>query len=201
MKRTAAVLVLVLLTAALTYALTRPEPPLPLPPTVADTVFVDVITADTIWRERVRTVVRDQPNQADTVWQTAVDTVRVTDTLNIAPSWYLTLAEGPEVRGDSARYLLELFGVSTGSLVRQTRQERHPFPAGPIVALYTDSLGLRVRYGEWPVSRPLFDFGDVFSVGNTLETVAVCGGTAALAKSVEAGFFCAGIKTLFGLLP
>jgi len=201
MKRTAAVLVLVLLTAALTYALTRPEPPLPLPPAVADTVFVDVITADTIWRTRVRTVTDTVQNQADTVWQTATDTVAITDTLDISPSWYLQSAELPTARGDSARYLLQLFGVDAGRLLTATRQERHPYPAGPVQAISVDADGLSVAYGEWATRRPLFSLGDPFKPLTLLETAAVCGGSAALAKSAEAGLWCVGIKSLLELLP
>lgn len=201
MKRVAAVLALVLLTAVLTYALTRPAPPLPLPPAVADTVYVDVITQDTVWRERVRTVVRDQPNQADTVFQTHTDTLVVTDTLDIPASWYLTAAELPTSRGDTARYLLKLWGVDAGRVLTADRQERHPYPAGPLTALSVDETGLSVAYGTWPATRPLFDFGDVFSVKNTLETVTLCTGTALLSQDAKAGLFCAGIKSLLDLLP
>lgn len=119
-------------------------------PGSTDTVEVTRTDLDTLWRERVEwreVATTDTVVLADTVFQTAVETVTV-----LPGRWYLDSARLAQSFGDTSYYALtwlEADSADRNGIRRRNAIERH-VTLGPVRQIATDSSGLSVDYGEFP---------------------------------------------------
>ena len=137
-------------------------------PSQTDTVTVSKLDSIEVVRFRDRVVFEDRVI-IDTVWRTRPDTL---DTLPL--TWYLTrlqvghrLDTGTYVSGEGLAY--------DGALTRVQTFEQYPVTFGPVTDIRTDSLGIHVRFGEWPVEDKGCQFGCIlqWSLGSLAAGVVI----------------------------
>ena len=136
--------------------------------TMYDTVTVSKLDSIEVVRFRDRVVFEDRVI-IDTVWRTRPDTL-----LTLTPRWRLTALQGGQgldkptyVSGDLLQY--------DGALTRVQTLDKYPVSFGPITDIRTDSLGIHVRFGEWPVEDKGCQFGCIlqWSLGSLAAGVVI----------------------------